>query len=182
MFRASSTDLAASFKMSKKEGTNYWTIDVPLPSGHYLYNYKVDGSNLTDPANGPMKSTAESGSTAKLSTVDVPYASVQGASIDFSFMMPQKNTASGQIVFKDYTDVDGNKAPLAIYLPSGYDANRTRGYKVLYLSHGGGGNETEWFSSGSTHHVFDNLIAKGAVEPTIVVTMSNGVYKHPQTN
>ena len=176
MFRASSTDLAASIEM-KKKGT-YWTVDVPLPGGHYLYNYIVDGAKqgITDPANGPMKSTAQSGSTAKLSTVDVPYADVQGTSIDFTFMMKDDNAAEGQLTFADYTDVNGAQAPLAIYLPAGYDANRAEGYKVLYLSHGGGGNETEWFSSGSTHRVFDNMIAAGTVEPTIVVTMSNGVY------
>ena len=36
MFRASSTDLAAAEPMVKAEGTDFWTITLALPSGHYL--------------------------------------------------------------------------------------------------------------------------------------------------
>ena len=91
-------------------------------------------------------------------------------------MMPRTDGQSGQIVYADYTDVNGDLAPLAIYLPYGYDAGREEGYKTLYLSHGGGGNEMEWFASGNTNYVFDTLIAEGKVEPTIIVTMCNTTY------
>lgn len=174
MFRGSNTDLAAKEPMKKVEGTNLWTVSLALPSGHYLYNYRVnDETNITDPANPPMTSTAQSGNRAKLSTVDVPYAPEQGASVNFDFMLPRQDGKAGQVVYADYTDVYGNLAPLAIYLPYGYDAQREAGYKTLYLCHGAGGNEMEWFSSGSSHHVFDTLIADGKVEPTIIVTLRN---------
>ena len=178
MFRASMSDFATTEAMAKVEGTDYWTISLPLPSGHYLYNYNVDGAegNIPDPANPPMASTAESGNASKLSTLDVPYDARQGDSVDFSFMMPRTDGQSGQIVYADYTDVNGDLAPLAIYLPYGYDAGREEGYKTLYLSHGGGGNEMEWFASGNTNYVFDTLIAEGKVEPTIIVTMCNTTY------
>lgn len=65
---------------------------------------------------------------------------------------------------------------MGIYLPYGYDANRAEPYKVLYLSHGGGGDETFWVGGGASREVFDNAIADGAVEPTIVVTMNNQIY------
>lgn len=179
-FRANSTDLSADEPMSKIEGTNYWTASLSLPSGHYTYNYRIDGAkeSVTDPANPPMKSSAKSGSTAVLSTFDVPYSEKQGEdTINFDFMLQHKDTPAGEITFADYTDVNGNQAPLAIYLPAGYDKNRSEPYPVIYLSHGGGGNELEWFSSGNVNTVFDNMIAKGTVEPTIIVTMNNGVYE-----
>ena len=178
MFRASNSDLAVSEAMEKVEGTDYWQVSLDLPSGHYLYNYKVDGAEETipDPANAPMASTAETGNASKLSTVDVPYAEVQGSSIDFDFMMQREEGEEGTLVYTDYTDINGNLAPLAIYLPYGYDAERAEGYKTLYLSHGAGGTEMEWFASGNTQYVFDNLIQDGDVEPTIVVTMNNTAY------
>lgn len=178
-FRASSSDFACSEQMEKVDGTDYWTISLPLPSGHYLYNYNVDGAeeNIPDPANQPMCSTAESGNASILSTLNVPYDEKQGNSIDFSFMMPQEGVPEGKVTFADYEDVNGNQAPLAIYLPAGYDPEREEGYKTLYLSHGAGGNEMEWFASGNSQYVFDNMIAAGMVEPTILVTMNNTAYE-----
>ncbi len=64
-----------------------------------------------------------------------------------------------------------------VYLPAGYDENDmdTR-YNVLYLLHGVGGDRFEWLSgSGNVDgnyvicNIFDNLIAKGEVNPLIVV-------------
>lgn len=178
MFRANSTDLAIYEEMEKTEDGNFWTVSFALPSGHYTYNYNVDGAeeSITDPANPAMVSDAESGSEAKLSTFDVPYDEKQGDTINFDFIMPRDDEQTGTLIFADYEDVNGNQAPLVVYLPYGYDAEREEGYPVLYLSHGGGGNELEWFSSGNSQYLFDNLIAEGSVEPTIVVTMSNGVY------
>jgi len=178
MFRASSSDFAVTEEMTKAEGTDYWTVSLPLPSGHYLYNYNIDSAeeNTPDPANQPMASTAKSGSASRLSTFNVPYDECQGSSIDFSFMMPRSDEQAGEVIYADYTDVNGNLAGLGIYLPYGYDENRTEGYKTIYLSHGAGGNEMEWFASGNTNYVFDNMIAEGTVEPTIVVTMNNTVY------
>lgn len=180
MFRANSNDYPSTLPMTRLEGTNLWTISLPLPSGHFLYNYSVDGVRTPDPLNPPMASTAQSGHKSGLSTVDVPYADVQGGSTNFDFLLPRTDEQVGQLVYADYTDINGDTRPLAIYLPYGYDANRAEGYPVLYLAHGGGGSEIEWFASGCTDHIFDNLIAEGKVEPTIAVTMYNSEYgKNP---
>ena len=64
-----------------------------------------------------------------------------------------------------------------VYLPAGYDKNRKdKKYDVLYLLHGVGGNSYEWLSdNGKTDNQFnicnmlDNLIAKGDINPLIVV-------------
>lgn len=64
-----------------------------------------------------------------------------------------------------------------IYLPPGYDAeDKETQYNVLYLLHGVGGSRYEWLrGAGQAHdsyvicNILDNLIAKGEIDPLIVV-------------
>lgn len=58
---------------------------------------------------------------------------------------------------------------MQVYTPPGYETSDAR-YPVLYLFHGGGGNEDNWFETGLAHVALDNLIAEGTIEPMIVVT------------
>lgn len=64
---------------------------------------------------------------------------------------------------------------LHVYLPYGYDAAATdKKYNVLYLMHGGGENEDLIFGgpgqSKEMKKILDNMIAKGDIDPLIVVT------------
>ena len=73
---------------------------------------------------------------------------------------------------KDYYG-DGEKITKEafVYLPAGYCTEKK--YNVLYLMHGIGGDEYEWgmFNDESrVKHIMDNLIARGEIEPFIVVT------------
>ena len=61
---------------------------------------------------------------------------------------------------------------MVIYTPPGYE-NDNRHYPVLYLLHGGGGDEEVWLSRGRANYILDNLIAAGKAQPMIVV-MPNG--------
>jgi enterochelin esterase-like enzyme len=58
-----------------------------------------------------------------------------------------------------------------VYTPPGYSAGKK--YPVLYLLHGIGGDEKEWYSNGLPHVILDNLYAEKRIEPMIVV-MPNG--------
>lgn len=66
------------------------------------------------------------------------------------------------------------KKQAQVYLPYGYDENKT--YPVFYLMHGGGDNETWYFGdTGRTEDSFlggllDHMIAGGELEPCIVCT------------
>ena len=59
-----------------------------------------------------------------------------------------------------------------VYTPPDYMTSKSR-YPVLYLLHGGGGDEDQWINLGRTNVIMDNLIAAGKVKPMIVV-MPNG--------
>ena len=65
----------------------------------------------------------------------------------------------------------GTNRNTRVYTPPGY-SKKTK-YPVLYLLHGIGGDENEWYNGGVPHVIFDNLIAEGKMEPMIVV-MPNG--------
>ncbi len=66
--------------------------------------------------------------------------------------------------------VDASRKAL-IYTPPGYTVNKK--YPVLYLLHGIGGDEKEWFNGGVPHIILDNLYADGKLAPMIVV-LPNG--------
>jgi len=68
-----------------------------------------------------------------------------------------------------------DKKKLHVYLPHGYDAaDKGKKYNVLYLMHGGGENEDLLFGGPGENRalkkILDNMIARGDIEPLIVVT------------
>lgn len=56
-----------------------------------------------------------------------------------------------------------------VYTPPGYEKNSEK-YPVLYLLHGGGGDESQWIILGRSCQIIDNLIAQGKTKPMIIVT------------
>lgn len=65
----------------------------------------------------------------------------------------------------------GSSRKALIYTPPGYSSDKK--YPVLYLLHGIGGDEKEWFHGGHPEVILDNLYAGKKAEPMIVV-MPNG--------
>jgi enterochelin esterase family protein len=61
---------------------------------------------------------------------------------------------------------------MLVYTPPGYETGSKR-YPVLYLIHGGGGDEEAWTDMGRAPEIFDHLLAQGKMVPMIVV-MGNG--------
>lgn len=60
---------------------------------------------------------------------------------------------------------------MRVYLPPGYSASNK--YPVLYLLHGIGGNENEWYQNGAPHYILDNLLADGKIKPFVLI-LPNG--------
>ncbi len=84
----------------------------------------------------------------------------------------QANIPHGKIdTISYYSTTVGTTRRSLIYTPPGY--SKKKKYPVLYLLHGIGGDEKEWFSNGHPEVILDNLYAQGKVEPMIVV-LPNG--------
>jgi enterochelin esterase-like enzyme len=56
----------------------------------------------------------------------------------------------------------------AVYLPPDYETSQ-RAYPVLFLLHGGGGNQSTWIQNGDLMNVADNAIKEGSATPMIIV-------------
>ena len=56
----------------------------------------------------------------------------------------------------------------ALYLPKGYELSQ-RKYPVLYLLHGGGGNQNDWIQKGELQRIADKAIEEGKAAPMIIV-------------
>src|SRR4030095_7466051 len=84
----------------------------------------------------------------------------------------QANITHGKIDTISYSSTTvGTIRRSLIYTPPGY--SKKKKYPVLYLLHGIGGDEKEWFINGHPEVILDNLYAQGKVEPMIVV-LPNG--------
>lgn len=62
----------------------------------------------------------------------------------------------------------GKTMALYAYLPPGYTKDRE--WPVLYLLHGFGNDEIEWFEYHKLNEVADRLIAEGLIEPVVIIT------------
>jgi enterochelin esterase-like enzyme len=158
-----------------------WSYTTPLPSGVFTYGFYVNCASATgagcteisDPSNPPWNTdgTTTTGSVEPDSEVYVPSDPSFGTA-DMSWEAPNSKV-HGTLVDVSYPDpLSSNPVgshPLAVYLPPGYDPNRTTPYPTLYLSHGAGGNEVDWSTQGAANSIIDDAIAAGKVQPMVVV-------------
>lgn len=88
------------------------------------------------------------------------------------FDIEKKEIPHGKIDTVQYeSKTVGTRRKALIYTPPGYKKGNE--YPVLYLLHGIGGDEKEWFKNGTPQIILDNLYARGKVKPMIVV-LPNG--------
>jgi enterochelin esterase-like enzyme len=73
----------------------------------------------------------------------------------------------------------GTTRKALIYTPPGY--SKSKKYPVLYLLHGIGGDEKEWFKNGQPQIILDNLYAEKKIEPMIVVLPNGRAMKDDRT-
>ncbi|HYO23392.1 MAG TPA: alpha/beta hydrolase-fold protein [Lacipirellulaceae bacterium] len=84
------------------------------------------------------------------------------------FDQPRQGIEHGKLELVEYESKSvGTTRKLRIYTPPGYSSETK--YKVLYLLHGIGGDETEWERFCAPEEILDNLLADGKIEPMIVV-------------
>jgi enterochelin esterase-like enzyme len=145
-----------------KDELGVWSVTAgPLKPELWTYRFTIDGVRSLDPRN-----------------VNIVR---DGANYLNSFIIAGPGSADYQIndVPHGSLNVDWYPSPtlkltrrLYVYTPAGYHTGTQR-YPVLYLLHGGGGDEDAWTSMGRAPQIFDNLIAQGKAKPMLVV-MTNG--------
>lgn len=88
------------------------------------------------------------------------------------FDQPRANIEHGSMETITYdSKTVGSKRQAMVYKPPGY--SESKNYNVLYLLHGIGGDEMEWFNNGSPEIILDNLYAEHKLADMIVV-LPNG--------
>lgn len=152
---------AAAEMVQGQDGT--WSVTLPLPEPElYTYNFVVDGVQMLDPANVLVQRDGARYSNAVL---------VEGGHAD----LYKESDRPGNVEQVWYHSAENDMIRrLYVYTPYGYDHKKTKvKYPVLYLLHGGGGDEDSWSTLGRTCQILDNLIAAGKAKPMLVV-MPNG--------
>lgn len=146
----------------EKNDEGVWSITVgPLEPYMYHYNFVIDGVPAIDPENPK----AMRDGTRYASTLIVPGEDSE------VFRVNDVPHGSIKKVWYDSPTLDLTRR-MYVYTPPGYEDSNEE-YPVLYLLHGGGGDEDAWTSLGRANYIMDNLIADGSADPMIIV-MTNG--------
>jgi enterochelin esterase-like enzyme len=157
-----SWDNGTDLKMTKDEAGVWSTTVGPLVSQLWGYWFMVDGVKALDPNNGEtQRDGARYDNLLMISGPesdwwdfkDVPHGTVQA-------------------VWYPSPTLKQDSRRMMVYTPPGYE-NGTTKYPVLYLLHGGGGDEEAWLTMGRANIIMDNLIAAKRAKAMIVV-MPNG--------
>ena len=150
-------------RIQLQRGQNYiWEVTIPAPTPEiYTYNFFVDGVSVSDPTNVLMQRDG----TRYLSML-----LIDGERSE-NYKEANKRGSVSHVWYD--SELLGSNRRMTVYTPYGYETSKKTKYPVLYLLHGGGGDEEAWSSMGRAAQILDNLIEKGLAEPMIVV-MPNG--------
>lgn len=154
---------ATNLSMSKDD-QGVWSVTLgPLDAQLYGYWFSVDGVRTLDPSNSE---TERDGNR---------FSSLLMLSGPADTMWDFRDVPHGTLeqVWYPSPTLHLNQRRLYVYLPPGYQTNRSHKYPVLYLLHGAGGDEDAWVTMGRANIILDNLLAAGKAVPMVVV-MPNG--------
>ncbi len=155
-------DPIANIDLVKNDTGLFEVKTGPIASDMYVYTYLVDGVKMLDPAN---RVVVRDGGYIE-SRLMIP-----GGITD---LIDVKDVPHGRVTAVWYpSPVTGMNRRMIVYTPPDYDKNKKK-YPVLYLMHGGGGDEEAWISRGRANYILDNLIAAGKANPMIIV-ITNGI-------
>ncbi len=145
-----------------KGNNGIWEVTVKgIQPELYTYNFFVDGLYVNDPNNVMMQRDG----TRYLSIFIVDGT----ATANYKEASQRGNLEK---VWYDSPTLGLNRR-MYVYTPYGYEPSGNKKYPVLYLLHGGGGDEDAWSTMGRACQILDNLIEQKKAEPMLVV-MPNG--------
>ena len=131
----------------------------PLPPEIWIYNFRVQGVDVTDPSNPAIKPVPPG--FAMSNFVEVP-----GNTPAFYDSRPVPHGEVRMVLYESKTM--GVTRWVWIYTPPNYDKSSPK-YPVLYLLHGNGEAQNGWVMNGRANIILDNLIADKKAQPMIVV-------------
>jgi enterochelin esterase family protein len=144
-----------------KDTAGIWVVTLPKPAAElYTYNFIVDGLTVNDVNNVFLQRDG----TRYLSVLLVP------GELTANYFEAGKRGNLRKVWYNSPTI--GTTRRMYVYTPYGYETS-TQSYPVLYLLHGGGGDEDAWATMGRACQILDNLIEKNLAVPMICV-MPNG--------
>jgi enterochelin esterase-like enzyme len=145
-----------------KNDSSVFEVKVgPLPSDMYEYRFILDGIPMLDPGNNAV-------------TRDGTF--VEGRLLipgQLGDLLAVQDVPHGKVTAVWYNSPTlGAQRRMFVYTPPGYDEGKDK-FPVMYLLHGGGGDEDGWINRGRANYILDNLIASKQAVPMIVV-VTNG--------
>jgi len=147
-------------QMMAKGADGVWSLTIgPLPPEIWIYNFRVQGVELPDPANISVMPRAAG--TANSSFVEVP-----GDGPAFYDSRPVPHGDVRMVLYE--SKAMGVNRYMWVYTPPGYDRSTAR-YPVYYLLHGNGETQSGWVANGRANIILDNLIADRKAPPMVVV-------------
>ena len=143
-----------------KGADGVWSITVgPIEPDIYEYHFTVDGVDNLDQRNPVVKYNSRPNLIESV-------LEVRGPSPAFYDLKPVPH---GTVEIRYYPSKStGTTRRAFIYTPPNYQRSTTR-LPVLYLLHGGDGDETVWTQFGRANLILDNLIAEKRAAPMVVV-------------
>lgn len=168
--RASEVTVSGEFEVGApahkltRDAQGVWSVTLgPFPPEIYEYDFIVDGVQMLDPRNPLVKYNR--GPAAISSLLDIPASAPRAFDI--------RPVAHGKVDIRYYDSKTTRQTRrVHVYTPPNYERTTSR-LPVLYLLHGGDGDDSVWTALGRAHVVLDNLIADKTIPPMIVV-MPNG--------
>lgn len=151
--------------MVRNDSSIYEVKIGPLASDMYEYRFILNGVPILDPNNNAV---TRDGSIIENRLL------VPGQLGD---LFAVQEVPHGNVTAVWYQSATlGAQRKMFVYTPPGYEKSKEK-YPVMYLLHGGGGDEDGWVNRGRANYILDNLIASKQAVPMIVV-ITNG---NPET-
>jgi enterochelin esterase-like enzyme len=152
-----------------KDASGVWTVTVgPIEPGIYGYAFIIDGVRADDPVCRCSFTAAERFASSRLM---IPAATPQ--------VWNERGAPRGSLRHEVLLQPGGPARPVVVYTPEAYERESSKQFPVLLLLSGTPGTETDWTSGGGfAEHIFDNLIATGAMQPMLVVMHASDVLRN----
>jgi enterochelin esterase family protein len=134
-----------------KDANGVWSLTLNgVAPDYYEYHFKVDDFEMLDPRNPVVKYNSRPNLIESL--LEVP-----GSAPMFYDVKPVPH---GKVEMRLYDSKSTASTRRAwVYTPPGYEKSTAK-LPVLYLLHGGDGDETVWTTFGKMNNILDNLIAE----------------------